>query len=244
MDFIVHGVIKSWTWLSDFHFSMWCFLRAIPCPALHFRRTPEVCLSKMRMRCQLSKGMSSAPFRCLWGVFSPQTGISSFQKAAPTRNIQKETPPEGPASSQPDPIWGYRQAAPASIPPPGRARTPQPLSVCRGLAGSPEWKSSVGWTSSGTRREGSQAWSRHCPQHTCTHKYTHLHMHRHTKHTHTLRSMSHHEGAVWNLYNKEENNSKSQWWTWQHEIVAVWCLFINSFIHSLIISFMHSFTHS
>lgn len=118
----------------------------------------------MRRRCQLSKGVSSASFRC----------TSSFQKAAPTRNIQKETPPpEGPASSQPDPIRGYKQAAPASIPPPGRARTPQPLSVCRGLAGSPEWKSSVGWTSSGMRKEGSQAWSMHCPQHTHTHKYTH-----------------------------------------------------------------------
>ena len=46
MDCIVHGVTKSLTQLSDFHFSMWCLLRAIPCPALHFRRTPEVCLSK------------------------------------------------------------------------------------------------------------------------------------------------------------------------------------------------------
>ena len=131
------------------------------------------------------QGGEQCPLQVSVGSVQPPVWNFIFSEGSPTRNIQKETPPEGPASSQPDPIWGYRQAPPASIPPPGRARTPQPLSVCRGLAGSPEWKSSVGWTSSGTRREGSQAWSMHCPQHTCTHKYTHLHMHRHTKHTHT-----------------------------------------------------------
>lgn len=139
----------------------------------------------MRRRCQLSKGVSSASFRCLWGGFSPQSGMSSFQKAAPTRNIQKEKPPESPASSQPDPIRGYKQAAPASIPPPGGARTAQPLNVCRGLAGSPERKSSVGWTSSGTRREGSEAWSMHHPQHMHSQIYTPTHTQTHHIYTHT-----------------------------------------------------------
>ena len=144
MDCIVHGVTKSLTQLSDFHFSMWCLLRAIPCPALHFRRTPEVCLSKWEGDVNSARGWAVPPSGVCGEGSVPSLECHLFRRQPPPGTSRRESPPEGPASSQPDPIWGYKQAAPASIPPPGRARTPQPLDVCRRLAGSPERKSSVG----------------------------------------------------------------------------------------------------
>lgn len=209
---------------------MRCLLRAIPCPALHFRRTPEVCLSKWEGDANSAR-VSSASFRCM----------SSFQKAAPTRNIQKKTLLfEGPASSQPD----SHPRLQASIPPPGRARTPQPLSVQR--TSRVTWMEVICGVDILRNEEGRFTGLVHAlpPTHTHSQIYTPGHMHKHTTHAHTLPSMSHHEGAVWNLYNKEENNSTSQWWTWQHAVVAVRSVhkstpfthyFIHALIHSLIV---------
>ena len=89
-----HGLYSPWghkEFDTTEQFSLFnvMFTKSHPMPSTVLQEDAWSLSFKMRRRCQLSKGVSSASFRCLWGGFSPQSGMSSFQKAAPTRNIQK-----------------------------------------------------------------------------------------------------------------------------------------------------------